>query len=134
MVSTLRTADETDTAAPMGVFLKFAIDEVDGTGVKVLRPEGRLDSYNNDLFEETIESLLIDVPALLVLDLSKVSFINSTVLGTIVAAHVRAGKDGGSFAIFGANPKVDLIFRITKVDSALALFETFEEALAALTS
>lgn len=113
--------------------MKFSIDDVEGTGIRVLRPEGRLDSYNNELFEETIESLLVESPARIVLDLGKVTFINSTVLGTIVATHVRAERDGGALAIFGANPKVDLIFRITKVDSALALFETYDEALAALT-
>jgi anti-sigma B factor antagonist len=71
----------------------------------------------------------------LVVDMSKVTFIDSTAIGVLIGALVRLEEaGGGSVAVVcdQYNKKVLRIFEIAGVDNLFALHNTREEALAAL--
>ena len=68
----------------------------------------------------------------LVLDLSDVTFIDSTAIGVIAGAVEKLDEAGGSLAIVSTHEKVVQIFEITGLDSVITLHESREEALAAL--
>jgi len=68
----------------------------------------------------------------LVLDLSDVTFIDSTAIGVIAGAVEKLDEAGGSLAIVSTHEKVVQIFEITGLDSVITLHASREEALAAL--
>jgi anti-sigma B factor antagonist len=63
-----------------------------------------------------------------ILDLTQVPYIDSAGLGAILAqwAHTQRSKD--KFAVVGANERVQVLFKITKVDAILPICTTVEEA------
>jgi anti-sigma B factor antagonist len=69
----------------------------------------------------------------LVLDLSDVTFIDSTAIGVIAGAVEKLDESGGgSLAIVCTHEKVMQIFEITGLDSVITVHPSREEALAAL--
>jgi anti-sigma B factor antagonist len=69
----------------------------------------------------------------LVLDLTDVSFIDSTAIGVIAGAVERLDEmGGGSVAVVSTHEKVMQIFEITGLDNVLTVHSTREDALAAL--
>jgi anti-sigma B factor antagonist len=69
----------------------------------------------------------------LVLDLSDVTFIDSTAIGVIAGAVEKLDEaGGGSLALVCTHEKVMQIFEITGLDSVITVHPTREEALAAL--
>jgi anti-sigma B factor antagonist len=70
-------------------------------------------------------------PDLVVLDLSRVDFIDSSGLGAIVAAMKHMGKER-RLALAGLTPTVERVFKLTRMDSVFSVFPTLEGALAEL--
>jgi anti-sigma B factor antagonist len=69
----------------------------------------------------------------LVLDLSDVTFIDSTAIGVLAGAVEKLDEAGsGSLAVVSTHEKVMQIFEITGLDSVITVHPTREEALAAL--
>jgi anti-sigma B factor antagonist len=69
----------------------------------------------------------------LVLDLTGVSFIDSTAIGVIAGAVERLDEmGGGSVAVVSTHEKVMQIFEITGLDNVLTVHASREDALAAL--
>jgi anti-sigma B factor antagonist len=97
--------------------------------VTLIRINGRLDSYTNDLLEEALEKLFSADHRRLLFDISEMRYINSTGLGTIIAAYNRALAIGGFVGVFGAQEKVAKVIRLTRVDRHLKLFASEQEAL-----
>ena len=67
-------------------------------------------------------------PALHILDLSDVPYMDSTGLGRIVGHFVHCRGNGVRMIAAGAGPRVLDLFKITKVDSVIPLKATVEEA------
>jgi anti-sigma B factor antagonist len=69
----------------------------------------------------------------LVLDLSEVTFIDSTAIGVLAGALARLDEvGGGSLAVVCTHEKVLEIFEITGLDSVITLHDSHDEALSAL--
>jgi anti-sigma B factor antagonist len=68
----------------------------------------------------------------LVLDLSDVTFIDSTAIGVLAGTVARLDEaGGGSLAVVSTNDKVLQIFEITGLDSVISLHSSREEAVSA---
>ncbi len=67
-------------------------------------------------------------PDLVVLDLSKVEFINSSGLGAIVATMKNMGQSR-KLALAGLSPNVERVFKLTRMDSVFSVFPTLQGAL-----
>ena len=66
----------------------------------------------------------------LVLDLSRVDFIDSSGIGAIVGILKYLGRRG-SFAIAGLSKKAEQVFRLTKMDKVFRLYPSVDDALGA---
>ena len=55
-------------------------------------------------------------PGVLVLDLRRVTFLDSTMLREIVAAHLRARREGRRIAVAAVSEAVRRVFRITLLE------------------
>jgi anti-sigma B factor antagonist len=76
-----------------------------------------------DFVERNYDKLLID--------LSGVTYLNSTAIGVLVAAHTTYSKRGWRIKLCGVNKNIDSIFVITKLSLAFEVHEDREEALKA---
>jgi anti-sigma B factor antagonist len=117
----------------------FYIDEnvrVYETGesdLAVLVMGGELDYEVSPQLKARIVSAIKDGIRRLVLDLSDVTFIDSTAIGVLAGTVVKLDEaGGGSLAVVCANEKVVQIFEITGLDSVIAVHSSRDEAFSAL--
>jgi anti-sigma B factor antagonist len=67
----------------------------------------------------------------LIIDLSKVTYLNSTAIGVLVSAHTTFSKNGGHVKVCGINKNINNIFVITKLTLVFDVAETREDAVKA---
>jgi anti-anti-sigma factor len=88
----------------------------------VVRLRGELDlSTDNDVRREIGAVLHSHNPKILLLDLSGLTFTDSTGLGTMVWAHKQLTERGHQLWIAGPNPLLLRLLRITGLDKQLQL-------------
>lgn len=90
-----------------------------GDGRQVLQLEGELDAYVAPELRERIHRTIEDDPGLgtLVIDLERVSFLDSTILGTLVGGLRRMRERGGELHLVYPQPPADRIFALTGLDA-----------------
>ena len=67
----------------------------------------------------------------IVLDLSKVEFLSSMMIGVLINLYHKLGKLKGQLAICGLRPKLKQVFTITRLDKLLKFYADENAALAA---
>jgi anti-sigma B factor antagonist len=63
-----------------------------------------------------------------ILDLSKVPYMDSAGLGSILNAHVSCSNSGRRLALAAVPDRVLTLLRVSRVDQVLAIFPTLQEA------
>lgn len=64
----------------------------------------------------------------LIIDLSNVTYVNSTAIGVLVAAHTTYSRRGWHIRICGMNKNINNIFVITKLTLVFDVYDTRDEA------
>jgi anti-sigma B factor antagonist len=67
----------------------------------------------------------------LIIDLSKVTYLNSTAIGVLVSAHTTFSRNKGRVKLCGINKNINNIFVITKLTLVFDVVEAREEAVKA---
>jgi anti-sigma B factor antagonist len=83
---------------------------------------------NNEAFKVDIQTHLLKSRQHVILDLDCVKYLNSTSLGVIADASMKAKKEGKELVISGVNPPLDEIFTIVRFHTFMGLYKTIEEA------
>ena len=65
-----------------------------------------------------------------VVDLEKVSYIDSSGLATLVEMLKKTKSQGGSLGLAGMSDKVKSLFEITKLDRLFSIYQNKQDALA----
>ena len=65
----------------------------------------------------------------LIIDLGKVTYLNSTGIGVLVAAQASYSRKGWKVKLVGINKNIDNIFVLTKLTMVFEICETREEAV-----
>jgi anti-sigma B factor antagonist len=81
-----------------------------------------------ELEEQVVDATRADVP--LVLDLTGVTFLDSTGLSALVRCHQRGQRDGTGFRVVVASRTVSRPLSLTSLDALLDVYPTVEAALA----
>ncbi len=68
------------------------------------------------------------LPALTILDLSGVPYMDSAGMGAIINHHVHCQNKGARMIAAGVSSRVMELFKMTKVDTVIALADTVDEA------
>jgi anti-sigma B factor antagonist len=97
------------------------------TAVVVL--EGEVDIYSAPQFKEALLSGIDGGATAIVVDLGKVTFIDSTALGVLVSGAKRVRPRNGRLDIVCADENITRIFEITGLDRIFGIFPTREAAL-----
>jgi anti-sigma B factor antagonist len=110
--------------------VKMTNSEVDG--VSLVRLDGRivLGEESNSL-REKLKSMLAEGKKKIVLDMADVKYIDSSGLGTLVAAHVSAKTQGASVRLCNLGKKFHEVMQLTKL---LTVFDVYDTEAAALSS
>lgn len=93
---------------------------------------GEVDIYTAPRFKEQLIALLDEGVTELVIDLSGVTFIDSTALGIMIGGVRRLHDVDGRMALVVATRPVARVLTITGLDRVFTIHATREEALAAL--
>ncbi len=83
---------------------------------------------------EKVKSLLNDKVKKIVIDLSKVKWMNSSGLGILMACMTSVQNAGGQLKISGATEKIKNLFMITKLITIFDTYETADRAVASFQS
>jgi anti-anti-sigma factor len=100
-------------------------------GVAVVSIGGEIDLSTAAAFEAAIAGALDDDPPVLVIELSKVSFMASVGL-RILAATQEKVSESVQVAIVANNPATSRPMQLTGLDKVLSLYPTLDDALTAM--
>lgn len=105
-----------------------------GNDVVVLVAGGEIDFAASPQLKERIDERIDSGITRVVLDMSTVTFIDSTAIGALVSTAMRLNELDGTLAVVcpDDNRRVLSIFEIAGLDSVIALHSLREEAVAEL--
>jgi len=84
-----------------------------------------------DTFREVFKSLLDQGKKNIIVNLEKVSWINSTGLGILISGYTSVRRGGGDLVIMHASDRIESILYVTKLNLLFKSYESEAEALAA---
>jgi anti-sigma B factor antagonist len=96
----------------------------------VLDVTGEVDVYSAPELKDRLTEMLNAAEPSLIVNLSEVSFLDSTGIGTLVAGLNRAVQFGGTLTLVCDHERILKLFRITGLDSVFAIRSTVEDAIA----
>jgi anti-sigma B factor antagonist len=109
----------------------FQVDQESRDGVLIIAISGELDLDTAPEFEQRLgEAAGSDAPILI--NLSDCEFIDSTGLSLLVQAERRLTEEQRGFAICCPKADVKRLLELTGIDEAVGMFDTRDEAVAAL--
>ena len=111
--------------------MEIALEEL-GDGRALLRVEGRLNLVTAPELRTAVERAVAAGTARAVIDLSGVTFIDSSGLGMVIAGLKHARQAGGELRIAAAGEQVRMVLELTKLNRILRPYETVDEALEGL--
>jgi anti-anti-sigma factor len=98
-------------------------------GAVVVRLAGELDLHDAPEVRDALAGAIGEAPALVVVDLAEVTFVDSTTLGVFVEARKRL--DTAPLALAAPGPEVMRALRVTGLDRHFELRGSVQEALGA---
>lgn len=101
-------------------------------GFHVVTPVGELDVYTVPLFRKVVLDLEGKRRHDLILDLSKVTFIDSSGLGSLIESYQRVSSSEGEMAFVIDNPRILKIVRLVNLDKIFQIFPNLGQALQAV--
>jgi anti-sigma B factor antagonist len=106
-------------------------EQVNGHGVHLVRVSGEIDVATSPALRERLQPTAGSSVPVQIVDLSEVTFLDSTGLGVLVGALKRRREAGGVLRLVIAEPRILRIFEITGLVDVFSIFPSVEEALTA---
>lgn len=97
----------------------------------VLPLEGEIDLHVSPRIAASLEAMRREKPPRIVVDLSKVTYIDSSGLAVFIEAMQYTEEYGGKFALAGLQESVRSIFETARVDQVFLIYPHVDAALAA---
>jgi anti-sigma B factor antagonist len=105
---------------------------------KMARPEsphvvplkGEIDLHVSPRVAHSLAGVAAQRPAHIVVDLTEVTFVDSSGLAVLIHGMQDVQGYGGKFAIVGLQENVRPIFEIARLDQVFQIFPTLDDALA----
>ena len=91
----------------------------------------RLDAQGADEFKEKMSGLISSGNRCIILDISKVDFVDSSGLGAMVSVFKMIGEDG-EMVICGPSEAAMRMFKLTRMNRVFRIFENEKNAVHAL--
>ena len=98
----------------------------------ILLPAGRIDLSNAEDFREILLKAVAAAKAAVILDLSRIEYISSAGLRSLMIASKAGAGRGIKFGVSAMQPVVKEIFTISRFHLVFACFDTVREAIGKL--
>ena len=108
------------------------LSETTQNNVRILKLEGRFDTYTSPPIREWLEAAIAQsTTPQLVVNLSGVNFVDSTAMATLVQGMKRCRETKGDLRLCQLQQPVRMIFELTRLDRAFEIFNSESEAVQA---
>ena len=107
--------------------MEIAVDKIDNVAVAMV-PVEELDASNAGEFKHDIAPVL-QANARLVLDLSRLRFVDSSGLGAMVSCLRQLSSKGGDLKLCGMSKQVRGLFELVRMHRIFDIYSTKEEAV-----
>ena len=97
----------------------------------VLPLEGEIDLHVSPEVAESLRTMTVKKPKRVVVDLTKVTYLDSSGLAVLIEGMQNVQEYGGKFALAGLQETVRAIFEIARLDQVFRIFPDVDAALAA---
>jgi anti-sigma B factor antagonist len=97
----------------------------------VLPLEGDIDLHVSPVVTESLTAMIRKNPKRIVVDLSRVTYIDSAGVATLIIAMQEVEAYGGKFFLSGLQETLRLIFETSRLDRTFQIFPNVDAALAA---
>lgn len=98
----------------------------------VVSPTGEVDLYVAPELKQQLLELVERGATAVIVDLSDVTFVDSTALGVLIGTVRRLRANDGQLSVVCRDPNVGRTFELTGLDRVFAIHATREQAIAAL--
>lgn len=95
--------------------------------------QGRFDASEAPKMSTWLDSVSGQSPAQVIINMTGVTFVDSTALSTLVKGMKRCRQQNGDLLICGLQKQVKVIFELTRLDKAFSIYPDEATALRALT-
>jgi anti-sigma B factor antagonist len=110
----------------------FKVESESVSGLRAVSVSGELDQGTAPELREALAEALGDPTLAVLVDLSDCNFIDSTGLSLLVEAKRRLAEDRRRFGVCCPDADVRRLLELTGIDRAVGLFDSRDEAVAAL--
>jgi anti-sigma B factor antagonist len=107
----------------------FEVTDSGQPGVPILDVRGEIDVATSPELQATLTRLLDDRPELLIVNLTGVTFIDSTGLGVLVGAVRDMRATGGDLRLVVTQPHIIKILELTGLDSVFEVSSNTSDAV-----
>lgn len=94
----------------------------------IIELEGEVDVYTAPQLKQQMISLLESGARELVVDLTKVDYLDSTALGVLIGGLKRMRERDGNMVLVCPSPRIRRVFEITGLDKIFDIFNTAQDA------
>jgi len=102
----------------------------EANGYKVLDVVGEIDVFTAPRFKEALNTIIAAGQKDLIINMARVSYMDSSGFGTLLSATKRLRPEGGSVNLVACNSAIDRMLRITRLNTIFGTYATLEEAFA----
>lgn len=98
-------------------------------GIPLFHPYGEIDLYTVPEFENAISGALADVTKVIVVDLTDISYLDSSGLSALIVAYKKLAAQGGDLYVIAPKepPAVRRVLEITRVDTFIRVRPSMDE-------
>lgn len=101
-------------------------------GIPVIDVSGEIDLYTAPAFRDILRQAVDDGHRRILVNMSRVRYVDSSGFGTLLGATKRLRPTGGSINLVGCNPSIQKMLRVTRLSTVFGVFDAEDEAIAAL--
>jgi anti-sigma B factor antagonist len=98
----------------------------------ILEVQGEVDLYTSPRLREALVGLMDGKSPAVLVDLSRVEYMDSSGVATLVEGLQLARKTGGQFKLAGLAPGIRDVFRFARLEKVFEIYEDTQAALQAL--
>ncbi|WP_378145938.1 STAS domain-containing protein [Cnuibacter sp. UC19_7] len=99
-----------------------------GDDIAIVRGDGRLNMVSAPELRETVKRSIDSGRSRIVVDMSRVQFMDSSGLGALIACLKSARQAGGDLKIVSPSAQVQMVLALSNVDQVLPPHESVAEA------
>jgi anti-anti-sigma factor len=107
---------------------KIKVDEQIG-GVVVHLKGDFIGGEETDELRDTLKKLAEGPKNKIIIDMGKVTYLNSTALGVLISAYATVTKRGGTIVLCNLDKSIENLFVITKLTLVFPIYATLEDAI-----